>query len=706
MKHRRPLKFRRRLRLGGALAGAFLAAALSRSPGASAEVLHTVAQIRALTPEQSQAGLPVQLRGVVTFYDESLFSHFLQDATAGIYFKFPTNVAPPALVPGQVVEVAGRTSPGEYAPVVVVEQWKVVGQAPLPAPKPVTYEQLAGGSEDSQFVEITGIVHSIRRLDSAPYFEIEIATGGGRLHVFARDLPVARAEELPDSTVRVRGVCSTQFNHQRQLFAIRLMVPRRQDLQIEIPAPQDPFAVPASPIGSLLQFTPQGTYGHRVKVIGTVIYFEPGQALYLQDGDHGVEVETRERAPLRIGQRAEALGFVAEGDYTPRLTDGVYREIPSTETGGAPRPVRLTADEALTGEHDCQLIEVAARLIDRGQRGAEQYLILQESNFIFEASLESAPGRDVFESLQNGSRVAVTGVCRIEPGEWQAGENWRAKSFRLLLRSPADVVLLAAPPWWTLQKMLWIAGALGLAALVAFGWVAVLRRQVAERTRELEVQIQKRQLAERRREIEQERARLAQDLHDDLGAGLTEVNMLTTLAQSPATSPEEKARYLTELRETALRMIGSLDEIVWAVNPRNDTIASLASYFGAYAQRLLDLASVACALDIAEDLPEHPLDPRFRRELFFAFKEALTNIIRHAGATLVWLRISAREGWLRVELADNGRGFDARTRQTGDDGIANMHARLRTLGGDCEIVSDAQSGTTVRFRAPLPKTFL
>jgi signal transduction histidine kinase len=182
--------------------------------------------------------------------------------------------------------------------------------------------------------------------------------------------------------------------------------------------------------------------------------------------------------------------------------------------------------------------------------------------------------------------------------------------------------------------------------------------------------------------------------------------MLTTLVKSPTTSAEEKERYLGDLSETARRMVTSLDEIVWAVNPRNDTTASLASYFGSYAQRLLDLASVTCGLDIAEDLPERPLDPKFRQELFFAFKEALTNVVRHAGATQVWLRISVQENQLIVEVADNGHGFDSQARQAGSDGISNMNERLRSLGGECKITSVTQQGTTVRFSAPLPGTFL
>lgn len=674
---------------------------LSFPSNVNAEELRTVAAIRALTVEQTQQKIPVRLRGVVTFFDENLYSRFLQDDTAGIYFQFPVNIAPPLLAPGQSVEISGAASPGEYAPVVMVSKVTVTGEASLPRAKPVTYEQLASGTEDSQFVEISGIVRSVRKLETSQYFQIEIATGGGRLLVYAKNLPVASPDELLDSTVRVRGVCSTQFNHQRQLIAIRLMVPRPDDLQIQIPAPRDPFAIPARPIGSLLQFTPQESFGHRVKILGTVIYFEPGAEMFLQEGEHGVQVLTSARAPLQVGDQVEVLGFVNQGDYTPLLQDAVYRKI---SAGPPPPPARLTPDEVLKGDHDCRLIEVSARLIDRTQHGLEQFLILQEGNFIFQASLKRTG--DNFASLPNGSRVAVTGVCRIEPGEWQPGPGWRAKSFSLRLRSPADVALLEAPSWWTLEKVLWIAGGLSFVTLAAFAWVGVLRRQVTERTRELEIQIQKRQLAERRREIEQERTRVANDLHDDLGAGLTEVNMLTTLVKSPTTSTEEKERYLGDLSETARRMVTSLDEIVWAVNPRNDTIASLASYFGSYAQRLLELASVSCGLDIAEDLPEHPLDPKFRQELFFAFKEALTNVVRHAGATQVWLRISVADGNLLVEVSDNGRGLEAQARQTGDDGIANMNERMKSLGGQCSITSDAQKGTTVQFHAPLPGKFL
>ncbi len=692
-------RLRRGLRC--ATATSLIAVASSATAQNPSPELRTAAAVRSLTVEEAQQQRRVRLRGVVTFFEESLYSRFIQDETAGVYLF--DSALPLHLMPGQLVEVVGTTSPGEYAPIVVPKEINVIGEAPLPAAKPVTYQQLASGKEDSQFVEITGIVRWANYDEALQHYLIEIATGGGRLSVYARQLPVTRSEELLDSTVRVRGVCSTKFNRQGQLFAIRLMVPRPEDVVVEQAAPQEAFDIIERPIGSLLQFAPQETYGHRVKVAGTIISYEPGKSMFLQDAEQGLEVQTKGKDPLMVGDRVEVLGFVSQGEYTPVLQDAVWRKVSS---GMPPEPARVTSDEALNGKHDCRLIQISAKLLDRALHGSEQYLILQNQGFIFHAYLKQTQGQTAFAGLENGSRVSLVGVCRIEPGEWSPGENWRAKSFRIQLRSESDIVLLQAPTWWTLNKVLWIAGALGFVMLAAFGWVAVLKRQVAERTHALEVQSQERQRAERQREIEQERARVAHDLHDDLGAGLTEVTMLSSLVKSSTTSAEEKNKYLDELAQTARGMVTSLDEIVWAVNPRNDTIASLASYFGSYAQRLLELASIACGLDVAEDLPDHPLDPKFRQEIFLSFKEALTNVVHHAQATQVWVRISVQNDHIVVVVADNGHGLESRKREAGEDGIANMKERLKSLGGVCDIKSEGQTGTTVRFEAPLPRKLL
>ena len=452
--------------------GLWLQQTPAAQPAAPAEELRTADQVRRLTPEQAARKMPVHLRGAVTFFDENLYSRFVQDDTAGIYLQ-ATNLPP--LTAGQMIEVEGVTGPGEYAPIIVATQVRVLGEGKLPAAKPVSVEQLVSGQEDSQFVEAVGIVRAVRFEEESKHYLIDIVTGGERFTAYMKELPVSQPEELVDSIVNVRGVCSTLFNRQRQLFGFRLLVPRPTDLVIQKPASANPFAIPAQTIESLLRFTPQGTYGHRVKVAGTVIYQEPGRALFIQDEKGGLYAQTRQRTPVQAGDRVEILGFTAKGEYTPLLQDALYRKV---ETGKVPEPVQVDLNETLKGTHDCRLVRLEANLLDRTQRGREQFLVLETGGFIFHGYLGQNDGGVGFAHAQNGSVVAVTGVCLIERGSsWLAGEGWRAKSFRLLLRSPGDVAVLQSPPWWTDASRLRMVGILSVLALIALVAIDILRRR-------------------------------------------------------------------------------------------------------------------------------------------------------------------------------------------------------------------------------------
>jgi signal transduction histidine kinase len=666
----------------------WVCAAANRLPVLAAEY-DTIAGVRALSKEEAAKQMRVHLRAVVTFFDESMFSRFVQDNTAGIYLQASTNT--PKLFPGQLVEIEGVCNPGEYAPVILPDRVNVLGEAAMPSPKPVIYEDLVSGREDSQRVEMVGIVRSVRRQSPAGYFLIELASGSGKVLVYAPALPVSAEDSLPDSLVRVRGVCSTQFNHRRQIFAVRLLVSRAEDLTIESPAPAAPFDIAATPIGNLLQFSPHQPVGRRIKIGGTVTGFEAGKNVYLQDGKQGVEVQIREGPGLKPGDLVEALGFVGQSEYSPVLQDAIYRK---TRSGKPLPPEPVSPDEALNGKHDSQLIEVMARLLDRGVNGAERYLVLQSSNCIFQACFGQTDKPDPFAGIANGSRVAATGVCLIEPGEWAAGEIWRAKSFRLKMRSVADVQLIEAPPWWTLQRLWWVAGLLSLAVLVTFSWVLVLRRQV-------ELQIQRRKLSDRHREVEQERTRVAQDLHDELGATLTEVSMLGSLARTPALPALDRDRYLEQLTDASHAAVAALDEIVWAVNPQYDSVESLASYYSLFAQRFLNLAGINCRLNVSETFPDAPLDSRQRHVVFLAFKEALNNAVRHSGASQVCVAMDVVDACLKISVSDNGRGFDPARVVPGSEGLESIYGRLSKLGGSCRIDSRVGTGTTIEIQLPL-----
>jgi signal transduction histidine kinase/streptogramin lyase len=208
---------------------------------------------------------------------------------------------------------------------------------------------------------------------------------------------------------------------------------------------------------------------------------------------------------------------------------------------------------------------------------------------------------------------------------------------------------------------------------------------------------------ERQAMMERERARVAQDLHDDLGSGLTEIGLMASLAQRQNLPLERVHQHLRQVTDKAHEMVTALDEIVWAINPRHDSVVSLSHYLCEYAQRFLELTPIRCRLEVARDLPTRPLNPDQRHNLFLAFKEALTNVVRHSQAAEARIKISTNANTLSVVVEDDGRGLNDTTTGQGADGLSNMRERLEQIGGRCEFQSTPNQGTRVQFILPLPE---
>jgi signal transduction histidine kinase len=202
--------------------------------------------------------------------------------------------------------------------------------------------------------------------------------------------------------------------------------------------------------------------------------------------------------------------------------------------------------------------------------------------------------------------------------------------------------------------------------------------------------------------LERERARIARDIHDQLGASLTQVALLGELVESDKADPVEVEAHARQISQTARDTTRVLDEIVWAVNPSNDTLDGLLTYVSKYAQEYLSVAGVRCRLDVPAQLPAVVLPPDVRHSLFLAFKEAVTNVIRHAQASAVWIRLKLAPGTYVLEIEDNGRGLAGRdeTRASTRNGLRNMRQRLEDVGGRCEIGPAPEGGTVVRLIAP------
>jgi signal transduction histidine kinase len=208
---------------------------------------------------------------------------------------------------------------------------------------------------------------------------------------------------------------------------------------------------------------------------------------------------------------------------------------------------------------------------------------------------------------------------------------------------------------------------------------------------------------EQRQALERERTRIAQDLHDDLGAGLVEINFGSELAQDPSLGMDEVREHMREIGTRAKEMVTALDEIVWAVNPKQDSVSSLATYFCQYAQHFLEPTPMRCHLDVDKNLPAAPLNAEQRHNLFLAYKEALSNAVQHSGGTDLTVHIAADQQRLTIRVSDNGSGFDPDqlSRPVGADGLGNMRRRLQQLGGDCVVNAAPGRGTAVHLVVPL-----
>ena len=245
--------------------------------------------------------------------------------------------------------------------------------------------------------------------------------------------------------------------------------------------------------------------------------------------------------------------------------------------------------------------------------------------------------------------------------------------------------------WWFR-----IGSALFAAALLSSGALLIARWRLRRKVERLE----------RQRAIERERARIARDIHDNLGANLTRISLLSQFALGELHNPEEAAQQLDRIYETTREMTRAMDEIVWAVNPEHDTLDSLVNYLGKYARDYLGSLGIRCRLDLPVQLPQWLITAEVRHHLFLALKEALHNVVKHASASEVTVSLTTTRNSFSLVARDNGCGFVAgewmkkpstETGRTLRNGLINMRQRLEKIGGRCEIQSASGSGTEIKF---------
>jgi len=453
------------------LAALSFTGALGAAP-ANLKVIDRISRIRLLPPTESAHGYPVHVRGIVTYSDPAAADLFVQDASGGIYIDQPKRTD---LRRGQIIDVTGITAPGDYAPVIEKPEIRILGTGVLPKAARIPLEDLRSGSYDSAWVEISGIVLSAMVENRRA--SIYVAVGAGHIRVVVPDCSEDDVVRLPGAKVTVRGVCVSAFTKRRQLTGVRIEAQAIQDIVVTQAAPSEALRLPLHHAEELQRFSADKPSNARTRVRGIVTFQRPGKSIYIRDGQQGLQVETRQTTAFRRGDLVEAIGTPISGDYNPILR---YSTVRLLEHGPAPQPIPLTPLQALAGDHDGDLVEIEADLLNwRKQRNAA-WLVMKSGEQVFETEVERLPDSSKV-ALQEGSRLKLIGICLVEVG----GEFNDPKSFRLLLKSGEDITVLRRPGWWSLSHSLWLLTVFGAAVMAALAWAWMLRRRVRAQTAEL-----------------------------------------------------------------------------------------------------------------------------------------------------------------------------------------------------------------------------
>lgn len=658
-------------------------------------VLTTAAQVQRLSREQAQRGYHVKIRGVVTYVAPNFASLVIQDSTRAIFvthYSGGWEHGVPRV--GDLWEIQGISNPADFSPVVELQQATRLGPGRLPDPVRPTWDQLINGSLDAQYVELEGIVTAVNTN------RVALLTRIGKIDVVLMGFPPKNLLPLENALVSIRGCLFAEWDRESHRVKIKSGIEiGNPSVTVDVPAPANPFDAVRKSAAELLYFDPQASAFQRVKISGQILHSRENM-YYMTDGTNGVRFLPKENVSLQPGDLVEVVGYPQLGGPSPVLREAVARK-----TGHAPLPPprRLPADNLIQDDCDSTLVRVEGLLVNVRDGQTEQTLEMQSGLRTFVARLN--PPDAGINSLETGSRLELTGVYVGLGGNRAEGRD--INSFELLLNSPADIRVLARPPWWTLKRLFILIGLLVGGLALATVWINLLRRQVERRTNQLKREIHDREQAEQRHAIETERTRIARDIHDELGASLSQIRLLSELTLSHQQTPPEIRSHTGKISAKALETTRTLDEIVWAVDPHNDTLESLLNYMFSFASDYLSLAGIRFRIDAPTRIPAHVLTTQVRHQLYMAIKEALTNIVNHAHATEVWIRVLLNNGAVTFVIEDNGRGFEiaeAAKQNPNASGLNNLRERFREIDGSFTVDSAPNRGTSVKFTLPLKTT--
>jgi len=452
-------------------------------------VLTEIDPIRQLTQSELAVNPRVKVRGVIT----EVSGNYLQDGTGGIEFWSDgiPNSQPQSL--GSYVEVEGHA--------VWAYQVRYLGRGELPPAIHPSWSLLASGQMDAQWVEVDAVV---RATDGS---HLLLACESGQLMATIRSAPVAEVTNLVDASVRVRGVSVAASDERGQMQGVQLVVPSLEFIEVRQP-PSASAALAPVKMNTLLQVRGPKELIHRVKVEGVLTCYDDNNYFIQDDSGSVMAIAEQEvilnlpaggwwsfwqnpkntnspvATTLKVGDQVEAIGFPEIHGYAPVLTEAILQKIGPSATV---IPVKTTVTSLAKGEWDATLVTLDGLVLGSEELGNVFVLQIQSGQKIFQAFLSLAAGQEP-PQIPPGCRVALTGVCQMEPAvHAELGKS--PSAFSILLRRPADISIVERPSWLTVRQVLLATGALLVVLLGAFVWIRLLHRQVEARTLQLKQEI-------------------------------------------------------------------------------------------------------------------------------------------------------------------------------------------------------------------------
>jgi signal transduction histidine kinase len=690
--------------ISGALCAVPAAVSAQDTAAPALPVLTRIADIRALSQADGERGYPVRIRATVTHFDENLattlivhdgaFGQFIQppqwDQATSRWKDFTGDWT--TLKPGDVVDIEGRTVHGGFAPDVLPRRIRRAGRAPIPAGRSLAFSEMLTGRYDCDYVAVEGVVQRawLAGSERSKVMYADVAIQDGLVRAAFWDSSPEDVPRFIDARVQLRGNIGTIFGSTGQLRGVSLFAGRIRDMVVLEPPP-DPFSLPERPIQKIYNYSSAGEVNRRIRVRGVVTAAVTGapvamadfttsatfryvvNVVYVKDATGGARIETEQIPWVRPGDVIEAAGFPAVSPGKPVLRNAVFRVLGSATE---PEPQEVSAN-VLTPDHDAELVRVKAQLLSVLRGPTERTLVLRIGDTVFEAGIDLAQDGAPIDDIRAGSLLSLAGVYSYQGGP--------PPHFRLYLRSPRDVQVLSAAPWWTLRHTVVMVTILAFAAGVG----AWRTRAVTQRKR-LEYQA-----------VLHERTRVARELHDTLEQGLAGLALqLEAVDGSFRTAPERARESLNVARQMLRYSLEETRRSVMDLRAQALESRDLAGALESLARQMTLNTSAQAQVRVTG--PVQRLDAAKEHHLLRIGLEALTNALKHGRATRIEIELRFAPDTTNLIVTDNGQGLESAERATGGAhfGLQGVRERVDKLGGMLDIDSTPGAGTRLAVMIP------